>query len=498
MIKLTIEPIGVFTILVSFGCFLFGPSVSMAVFMSFTLLGAAAAAFLTALGGANIQPAHLLLVFILMDLLLRPGLQHEALGALRFPRAGFWLLLTVGYGAAVTIIMPRLFAGAVYVFSPARSDSGAVSIVSVPLAPSGANITQTLYFISDALCFVVFYSYAQRRSAVEDVVRAVIVCAAINLFFVVVDLATYYTGTADILSFMRNSTYRMLDDSEMAGLKRIVGSFTEASSFAYTTLALLAFTLRLWSEGIAPRRTGPLALLSALAVLFATSSAGYVGLAALLGLQVLSGIRRLLRGRAAPNTVILLGLAPICLAVIVACVFLVPQFRIGVAELLDATIFNKMSSDSGIERGAWNRQAFVVTQGTMWLGAGIGSLRASSWLIAIPANIGAIGTAGYACFLLAVLFGSHRNDTPSARSVRAAARDACFVQLVCATVAGAFIDLGLSFFLFAAVASARLPGASDGSQVDGASRRAAGRIPVRRLPRRPALIPLRYAPETKA
>lgn len=454
---MSLEPIGFLMILAGFACFAFGPSVAVAVFMNVMLLGAAAAAFLTALGGANIQPAHLLLAFIAADVLLRPALLQEALRRLRFPQAGFWLLLTVGYGLAVTLIMPRLFAGATYVFAPARTDGGVVDVLTIPLGPSSANVTQSVYFVGDAICFAAICAYSGRPGAARDIVRAATLCGAINLCFVVIDLATYYTGTAELLSFLRNSSYRLLDDAEMAGFKRIVGSFTEAAAFAYITLALFAFSLRLWIEGIAVRATGAIALLSAVALVFATSSTGYVGLAAILSLQSLRGIARLLAGRATQNTLVLLGLAPVALAVVAAGILLSPQLRASIGDLADLTLFNKLSSDSGIERSAWNRQAIGAIRDTLWLGAGIGSLRASSWLVAVPANIGAVGAAAYGAFLLAVLFGRHPDDDPLAAAVRGAAREACIAQVVAASVAGSFIDLGLSFFLFAAVACGRLP-----------------------------------------
>lgn len=452
---MSFQPIGFVTVLAGIACFAFGPSVSIPVFLCVTLLGASAAAFLTALGGANIQPAHLLLAFLLADLVCRPRMLHDGVGCFRFPNPGFWLLLTVCYGTAATIIMPRLFAGVTYVFTPARLDSGTVSILSVPLAPSSANLTQSIYFIGDALCFLVFYAFGSRARATRDFIRGVIICGFLNIGFAVLDLATYYTGTAEYLSFIRNSSYRMLDDTETAGLKRIVGSFTEASTFAYITLGLLAFNLRLWSEGIRPRLTGSIAFFSIIAIAFATSSTGYAGLAVFLGLQFVLAIRRLLQHRASPNSVMFLGIAPVACCVMVGAIALNPQLVASVTDLIDTTLFNKLSSDSGVERGAWNRQAIASIHDTMWLGAGIGSLRASSWLLAVPANIGAFGAFTYGSFVLAVLFKRHDDDNARA-AVRAGARDACLVQLVAASIAGSFIDLGLSFFVFAGMASSRL------------------------------------------
>ena len=73
-----------------------------------------------------------------------------------------------------------------------------------------------------------------------------------------------------------------LNDNELAGFKRIVGSFVEASSFGYLTLGYFAFATTLWLNGIVARLTLPLSMLSLLALLLSTSTTAYVGLAAYL------------------------------------------------------------------------------------------------------------------------------------------------------------------------------------------------------------------------
>lgn len=451
---MSLEPIGGLTLLAGFLCLLCGPRVAIPLLFCFTLLGAAAAAFVGALGGANIQPAHLLLLFLIIDLVARPALLRTGIGCFLFPRAGFWLLLTAVYGVGVTVIMPRLFAGDTYVFAIARSETEGLGVVSIPLAPSAANITQSIYFLGDVACFLVFYAYSTRRAGIVDIARAAVLCGIVNLLFAAVDLVTFWTGTAEVLGFIRNASYRMLEDVQLAGLKRIVGSFTEASAFAYMTLGLFAFNLRLWREKVLPIATGPVALLSLVALVFATSSTGYTGALGFMVLQYLFAIGNLLRRRASSNTLALLGFAPVLCALVVAAIAVHPTAMATVRDLLDVTLFNKLSSESGLERSAWNRQAMTVFEDTQWLGAGIGSVRASSWLIAVPANIGVIGALMYALFVLTTFFRRAEADDQLSRAIRAASRDACLALLVASSVAGSFIDLGLPFFIFAALASA--------------------------------------------
>jgi hypothetical protein len=57
-----------------------------------------------------------------------------------------------------------------------------------------------------------------------------------DLAFAAIDLGGYWTGAGDLLAFLRNGSYRMLDNTVILDFKRIVGSFPEASTFAYFTL----------------------------------------------------------------------------------------------------------------------------------------------------------------------------------------------------------------------------------------------------------------------
>ena len=92
---------------------------------------------------------------------------------------------------------------------------------------------------------------------------------------------------------------------------------------------------------------------------------------------------------------------------------------------------------------------------TYGLGAGIGTLRASSFPLAVISNLGAAGTITYGLFILITLF----KRAPQAldwdvHEVRAAARTACIALMIPASLSGALIDLGLPFSILAALACA--------------------------------------------
>jgi hypothetical protein len=432
-----------------------GQRFAVPVFFASTLLSAAAAFILPALGNANIQPAHLLLGFLALAAIASRASLSRAGAALAFPKAGFWLLLTAVYATLSAFFLPRIFAGTTYVFAIARIETGP-GIISTPLAPTSGNITQSIYFLGDLVCFLVFYDVASRPGGLRTAVNAAIATTAINLCFAAVDLCTHWAGLGDVLAVLRNANYRMLDDATaLGGFKRIVGSFPEASTFAYFTSDFFAFCTKLWLDGIRPRLTALLALLSLLALAFSTSSTGYAATTGFLALLFLASLVQVFCRRVRRTRLVLVAVFPLIVAAgLIGLRLDQPAWRV-VSELVDDSIFNKMKSSSGIERAKWNEQALVNFSDTHGLGAGEGSVRASSFPIAVLGNIGAFGALIYGIFLLELLLGrKNRWQHPFPAACQGAARWACFAQLIGASVAGSFIDLGLPFFIFAGIACA--------------------------------------------
>jgi len=452
--RMTIEAIGVITLILGALCFLLGLIFAVHVVVISTLFGASAAVVLTAMSNASIQPAHLLLGFFVAYLVTRKDVWQYGHHCLKFPHAGFWLLLTVIYGTVSTFLMPRLFAGLSYVYAiRAESSTG---YILVPLGPSSGNLTQTIYFVGDFICFVAFYACASTSDGKRVIGYAALACAGVNLAFAVLDLVTYWTNATEMLTFIRNASYRMLNDTEVAGFKRIVGSFSEAASFAYATLGMFAFTGRLWLCGVFPRLTFALAALSLLALIFSTSTTAYVGLSAFFAVVYLDGLIRTWAGRGTVQMFAFVYVSPVLILIFVTVLALDDARWLYVQHLLDNVIFNKLSSDSGVERTAWNHQALNTFFDTLGFGAGIGSLRASSFLVAVLASLGVIGAITYGAFLVCVLFGRRewRRLGLFEDAIQQAARSACLAWLIAASVAGSFIDLGLAFFVFAALACA--------------------------------------------
>jgi hypothetical protein len=445
---MTVEPIGLIALLVGMIGLFVDQSFIVYAFLASTLLGAAAAFILDSLGGATIQPAHLLLGFLTMKLLGSRDVRAGVLRAVAVGSPGFWLLVTVGYATVTAYLLPRFFQGQTFAFTARAQGEN----YAAPLVPTTSNLTQSVYFIGDCVCFLVLSGFGSSEAGRKCLGRAALMCVILNLGFAVLDLVTYATNTGELLSFIRNSTYSMMSDTEMAGFKRVVGSFVEASSFGYWTLGYFAFATSLWLSGIAVRLTLSLSVLSFFALLFSTSTTAYVGLSGYLFVEFVVIAVNFLFGRIRPQMLVFLICAPIVLAVVVIAICLNDASYAYVTNLLDTMVFNKMSTGSGIERSNWNNQAIQNFLDTFGFGAGNGSVRASSFPIAVIASLGFPGAATYAMFLLTIWLRTARLAPPAVSAIQRAGRSACLAWLIAASASGSFIDLGLPFFAFAALA----------------------------------------------
>ena len=444
-----IEPIGIITIIAGIACVAFGPAATIYVLLFSTLLGAAAAAILTFIGGSNLQPSHLLLGFAFIVAAVQPRYWSAALRSLYFPSPGFWLLITFAYGAVITVFMPRIFEGLTNVFAIARTDSGGL-IALVPLASNPGNITQLIYFGGDIFCFAIFYSFAQDRKYTSTFCNAILLVAVGNIFFGLLDLLTYFTNTTELMSFIRNASYSMLIEAELGGFKRIVGSYPEASTYASTTLWLIAFVSRLWLSGVKPFFTGPLTACLVLALVFATSTTGYAGFLVYMAFEYIRLVRQVLAGNGNRTSLAFVMLSPVLLSAVIVAMALHQPTWATVQDIIQITFIDKNQSSSGVERGTWNRQAYLNLVETFGLGIGIGSTRTSSFLLAVPASLGVFGTLSYFGFISSAVFARSANE-PFRAAVQNAARGALIAQLIAACIGGPFVDLGLVFIILTAI-----------------------------------------------
>lgn len=450
---MSIEPIGVLTILIGLIGLMLGTGALVHALAIMAVLGAAAAMLI---GAANIQPGHVMLVFLAFGALSRRREAAAAIRALHPNEPGFWFTCLVAYGVASAFLMPRVLAGITEIIplgTTAFDDTGS----TVPLAPVSSNVTQSLYLSTTLLCLITLTAIATTREGFSAVFNALLACCVANTVFAVLDIATYATGTQDLLGFIRNARYTLHTDSEIAGMKRIVGSYTEASVFARSTLGVFGFTGTLWLGGVRPRLTGTIAGLSLVLIVLSTSSTGLAGAPVMLLLLYAFAITRLVSGNARPQVTMFAFGAPVIGLAVVLLLLLDPNATAKVKGYVDLVVLNKASSDSGIERSSWNVISFQNFLDSWGLGVGVGTARASSFAVALLASAGVPGALFYAVFVFECFLRPRGQPGSLEADIAAAVRHGYAGLLIGDLLVGPIIDQGFFFCMLAALAAAIRP-----------------------------------------
>ncbi|TCL66377.1 O-antigen ligase family protein [Rhizobium sp. BK251] len=451
---MTIEPIGFLLALAAIYAMTGPMSAGILLLCLCTLFGAAAAMILPALGGANIQPFHFVLVFLAASVVLRPKTLAAAASSLNYPGPGFWFALFVFYCVLTAVFLPRIFAGATLVYSMARNDDTHV-ITSALLSPTVSNLTQSAYMLGNLWCFAIIAAFG-RGGGMPIIARALIITSGACIIFALADVATYLTGTANLLSLIRNANYRILDDGDIAGFKRIVGSFAEAGAFGYVALALFTFVLMLYLEGFSARFLGLITIALAAALVLCTSTTAYAASAITAVLVLLFCLSRFVREKATHRHIVYLAICLFAIPLVVMVLMLIPSAWESVHDLVKATVTTKLETHSAEERLRWNAQALDSFLETSGMGAGLGSIRASSFVVALFANVGAPGAAIFVIFAMSLVRSVLRrdDDTHRARTVGFAALFASIAQISAASISAGSVDLGPLFAITAGLATA--------------------------------------------
>ncbi|MEE7448881.1 hypothetical protein MRF4_14360 [Methylobacterium radiotolerans] len=448
---MSFEPIGAITVVAGLFCLLFGTDSVVVAFVVFCNLGSAAALLL---GGANVQPAHLFLLFLMIATLFYRNISTLVLRSFRLPEPGFWLLCLALYGVASSYVLPRLFAGQTYIVPLGTSSHLITSDGVVPLGPVSSNFTQPIYLLGDLVCFSVIAAFGSTRDGIGTLAKALIIYAAANICFGIVDVLTAATGTQEALQFIRNAQYTFHDEETVGTMRRIIGAWPEASAFAGMTLGSCGFTGMLWLCGRKPLVTGPLALISLLFVILSTSSTGLVGAVVLVGLLYTIALLRCSTHRQDRFSAGLVIAGPLVLCILILLALSVNGAADRVFDYVDTLVLSKGETSSGVQRSAWNAYAWRNFIDSSGLGVGLGTNRTSSLPLAVLSNVGIPGAVFYVLFLASV-FGFRRGAPRTyASDIRSAARVACLCLLAGGMIAGPTVDQGLLFYIFAATACA--------------------------------------------
>jgi hypothetical protein len=286
------------------------------------------------------------------------------------------------------------------------------------------------------------------------ITSALLACAAGNVLFALLDLATYFSGTQWIMDFMRNAQYTLHIEEKLSGLKRIVGSFPEASSFGRYTLGLLGFTGTLWLCGRRPLLTGALAVASLALVVLSTSSAGLAGTPPVLLILYVTALMRRGIHLNRPFSSAAVLCAPLAVAALIVAAQLDEEMSKPIRDYIDDLILTKSTSDSGIQRASWNTFAMQNFFDSYGLGVGLGTVRTSSFAVALLASVGVPGTIFYLLFA-ATVFGRRRGSPRTfPADVRLAARNACLGFVIGDVLGSPSVEQGLLFYVLAGIACA--------------------------------------------
>lgn len=449
-----LQPIGLAVIVIGCVSIALGQRATFAVFIFANLLGSAAVLII---GHVSILPAYIMLAFVALAVLAHPSAARAGIASLAPVGPGFWLLAYSAYGILTAIFLPQLLEGMTEIVPLGRSafeDTGS----TVPLGPVSSNFTQSIYLLSATLSFALTSAVVRTEAGRRVCLDAMIAYAAGNLAFAMLDLATYAAGVPWLLDFMRNAQYTFHADTEIAGLKRIVGSFPEASTFARSTVGSLALTGTLWLVGYRAALTGPLALASLALLVLSTSSMGLTCAPIVLVLLYATAVARAPSMSGSAQFVV--WAAPIAVAAAVFVIAYHPVTSAFVSHYADSVLLGKAESDSGVERMAWNVAAWRNLVDTSGLGVGLGTVRTSSLALALLANVGVIGTLLYLAFLWSA-FAAGRARPGISADARLAARNAALALTLADLLVGPFADQGPLFYALAALAAAAPRSATD-------------------------------------
>lgn len=448
-----------------------GPYRGLWAFVALAPFGAAAAVNLPALGGASIGQMEAVLCLLFVLAILRHGGPGHVLGTLRPWQPGFFLVLLLIYALLSAAFFPRVFAGFTEIFGLSRSVNSD-GIIAVPLAPSGGNITQSFYLVLSVVVFIALATLYRLKPDHQAVLKAIVLCTLVNFALGVIDVASAAAGLSSILDPIRTANYSMAVLHTMAGVKRMVGGMPEASAFGAFSLVLFGFWLQYWTSAPRSRLALAMLLISLFCVLRSTSSGAYVALIALLGLYSIRLLFRTARG-AVPRGVAVFLVAIIASAWIAGVALLAGYHLVaGVEQFLNDTLLDKLGSDSGVERMSWNVQAWTNLTDTWFIGTGLGSMRASNWLMACLGSLGVIGTALFVGFLTSLFLAPASTGNAARDRVIKSLKLACLALIIAAMPTASTPNLGTIFFvlggLLVGLSRSRVSEASASPARDGA------------------------------
>jgi len=417
---------------------LLGPVRSMWVLFLTLPLGAAAAFNVPGVGNVTLTDACVVAGFLAM-------LGRVPIGALlntiRPGEAGFLLVALLLIATISAVFFPRVFVGQTDVIAIGLSQ-GWPAIVEAGLAPSGSNYGQLARLGVGGMAFLLVASVAQLKPSETWALRAIMGATCVHVLVTLADWIGHPLGLAWVLDPLRTVEQAILVDQTFPSLRRIIGGYTEPASFGLFTMGLLGFWVRFGFENGCSAIAWAFTFILACLALRSTSTATITNLVLLFILFPALYAAPIFKIRARLfGLLFMIGVLPALYSLVSVSLGYSPMG----SDLINDLIWNKAVSTSGEERLSWNRQALQNVIDTYGVGAGIGSVRASSWLISVLASLGVIGTAIYLWFLVKVF----RSKSAISEGFPSALKWGCWAIVLQSCMTKPFPDLGVPFFVMA-------------------------------------------------
>lgn len=425
-----------------------GSAVLIGLFISIPF-AATAFAVLTALGGSSPLIYTFFAMLLILSVMLRRSFFRDVSELLAQQPTAWVVGFLAIYVMLGSYVLPRLFLGETLAIVATP-----MAVVTRPLAPVSGNVTQTAYFLLGALTFFASMIVLRDVRSIEAVRRAFLALVITHVALGLIDLGGKLVGLGDVLAFIRTASYSLLTEVNEGGFWRIVGGASEASTYGAMSVSCLAFTFMYW-RSTKSLLALVLSMILFVILIFSTSSTAYVGLAVLIAPLMLSIGWSFVRGRLSSDDMLLFALGAIGVCLVLGMFVANERLLSPLIRLIDAMVFHKAQSGSGIERMYWNSVAFQSFFDTFGLGIGMGSGRSSSWIISVLSQFGVIGTAMMGYLVYDIARGLSPYSTvgvpPEITGLVDGARASALAALVVGSIGGSGADPGILFFVSLAV-----------------------------------------------
>jgi hypothetical protein len=307
----------------------------------------------------------------------------------RILRPCLWLIAFL-FVASLSLIMPVYINGTLAIASPDLFDGS-----ETPLFLTSHNLTQLLYLIFGG-GIAISVAHSNLRDEDRHETERIILLSA--LFISVWGLFQFFCNLTGIPypDYIFNNSGSGSGKGfleTLNGVGRISSAAVEPSMFAQSLVTLLPLTLPAWlrrGSVLSVSIDRSCTVLFIVVLMLCTSSTAYLGLfiLAVLLLPVLLRTRTMSAARA-------LKFAAMAGTTIVAVITIAASSIPIVSDVINATLLNKYSAGSGLDR-AWSiGLAFGYFQKFPLLGIGWGSATSHDLIVKLLSNVGLIGTFAF-------------------------------------------------------------------------------------------------------